>query len=97
MVKHIHALFLTVVALALISSHVEAKEVRWQGTVTAVDSNANKEGRSFTAVSKDGQVKMFYIQSLKHLDIGDRVVLSYIDANRFPLNVTTVKFLPPKR
>ncbi|MEM9399169.1 MAG: hypothetical protein AAF984_03095 [Verrucomicrobiota bacterium] len=91
------ALVLAIAGLSLSQSVVEAKEVRWKGTVTAVNSNGYKVGRGFTAIDENGQPKMFYIKSLDHLDVGDRVALRYIDAYRFPLNVTTIKFLPPKK
>jgi hypothetical protein len=67
------------------------------GTVTAVNSNDNKPGVSFTAVDAEGQVKMFYISSLEHLDPNDRVSLRYVPSSLWPLNVTTIKFLPPAK
>lgn len=92
-------LFVLVLAAGMMrpcEGRAEEKEIlSFQGTVTAVNSNLNRPDRSFTAVDAEGKVKMFYISSLSHLDQGDRVVLHYLSGQKFPLNVTSIKFLPP--
>ncbi len=78
---------------AAISQAVEP--IHWEGTVTAVNSNGNRENRSFTAVDANGQVKIFYISTLEYLKVTDRVSLSYLPGKTFPYVVTRIKFLPP--
>lgn len=92
-------LFSVVAAAGLMIAPAEAhsKLVPFRGEVTAVNSNGYKPGLSFTAKDANGRVKMFYIASLKHLDVNDRVVLKYADSDRFPLNVHTIKFLQPAK
>lgn len=68
---------------------------QFRGTVTAVDSNANKPTKSFTAVDAEGKVMQFRISSLQHLDVRDRVVLSFQRGEKYPLKVVTIKFLTP--
>ncbi len=70
--------------------------ISFKGRVTAVDSNANRPGFSFTAVDSEGRVKMFYIDNLKHLDLNDRVELHYRNTGKFPLSVTRIRFLQPQ-
>jgi hypothetical protein len=70
---------------------------KFQGVVTAVNSNGNRPGLSFTAVDAENHVKMFYISTLKHLDLGDWVALTYQRSDKFPLTVTRIKFSQPKR
>lgn len=67
----------------------------FKGEVTAVDSNANAPGVSFTARDAEGHIKMFQISTLEYLDPGDRVVLKYYEGDVFPLLVKTIKFLRP--
>ncbi|MES2307634.1 MAG: hypothetical protein V4507_02140 [Verrucomicrobiota bacterium] len=67
------------------------------GRVTAVNSNGNRPGVSFTAVNDQGQIKMFYISSLKDLDLNDRVELTYKASEKFPLEVTRIRFLNPQK
>jgi hypothetical protein len=81
------------VALALFASSSMAAQ--FKGTVTAVDSNDNVRGYSFTAVCSEGKVKIFKIDNLAHLDLRDRVVVTYSKADKFPIRANTVKFLPP--
>jgi hypothetical protein len=84
----VSALALTI---AISSAHT------FRGTVTAVDSNANAPGYAFTAVNEAGHVKMFRIDNLKHLDLNDRVVVTYPSkVTVFPIRATTVKFLAPR-
>lgn len=67
----------------------------WQGTVTAVDSNGNRPGRSFTAVDAGGKIKVFYISTLSNLKVGSRVELHYLPSDKYPLVVTRIRFLQP--
>lgn len=66
------------------------------GRVTAVDVNQNNQMRCFTAVDEQGQVKIFKISSLKHLDVNDRVIVTYQISDKFPLIVTRIRFLQPE-
>lgn len=70
---------------------------KFQGTVTAIRSQADHAERSFTALNEEGHVKMFIISSLEHLDVGDRVELTYQASDKFPLRVIRVRFLEPRR
>jgi hypothetical protein len=100
MMKRTLSLVLAIAALSLGSLlPVSAEETtqHWEGTVTAVNSNGNRPGRSFTAVDAEGQVKIFYISSLKYLNVGDRVSLSYITSKTFPYTVTRIKFSLPEQ
>ncbi len=69
---------------------------QFKGRVTAVNSNENRPGLSFTAVDAQGQVKMFYISSLQHLNLQDRVELTCKASEKFPLEVIRIRFLSPK-
>jgi hypothetical protein len=84
-----------IVALALLASTSFAAQ--FSGTVTAVNSNDNAPGYSFTAVDREGKVKMFRIDSLAHLDLRDRVVVTYSKSDKFPIRANTVKFLAPAK
>lgn len=70
---------------------------KFQGTVTAIRSQADHSERSFTARNSEGLIKMFIISSLDHLEVGDRVELTYEASEKFPLRVTRVRFLEPRR
>jgi hypothetical protein len=88
--------FLLLIA-ALILSLPSSPAATFRGTVTAVDSNGNAPGYSFTAADADGKIKMFRISNLKHLDLNDRVIVTYPDnTSVFPIAATRVKFLPPQ-
>lgn len=90
------ALVLTaVLGLQSVSTAYAAEPVAWQGTVTAVNSNGNRPGHSFTAVDANGQVKFFHISTLEYLKVDSRVELRYLPGNTFPLEVTRIRFLPP--
>lgn len=93
MKKHLSA----TVALALVLLASTSFAAQFSGTVTAVDSNDNARGYAFTAIDKEGKVKMFKIDSLAHLDLHDRVVVTYSKADKFPIRAKTVKFLPPRK
>jgi hypothetical protein len=68
----------------------------FQGRVTAVNSNANRPGLSFTAVDSQGHIKMFYISTLENLEINDRVELTCKGSDKFPIEVVRIRFLSPK-
>jgi len=68
---------------------------RFEGTVTAIDTQLNYPGRVFSAIDADGVFKMFEISSLEHLDVGKRVTLEYRPADSFPLVVTRIQFHQP--
>ena len=84
-----------VLGLQSVSTACAAEPVAWKGTVTAVDSNGNRPGHSFTAVDAAGQVKFFHISTLEYLKVGSRVELRYEPGATFPLEVTRIRFLLP--
>lgn len=87
---------ITVLGLAVVPCRAE-NSVAWQGTVTAVNSNGNTPGHAFTAVDAEGRVKFFTISTLEHLELNDRVQLHYIPSEKFPLEVTRIRFLQPEK
>lgn len=99
MIKSLAYSLMLVVALGIssVSTVCAAEPVAWQGTVTAVNSNGNRPGRSFTAVDAEGHVKFFYISSLDYLKQGSRVELHYLPAETYPLVVTRIRFLPAQQ
>ena len=88
--------FLFLFAGPTIEENTSADTFQFKGRVTAVNSKENRSGLSFTAVDEQGQVKMFYISSLKHLDLQDRVELTCKASEKFPLQVIRIRFLEPK-
>lgn len=78
-----------------VETEANSEMIKFQGEVTAVNSNNNRPGVSFTAIDRSGQVKMFYIASLNNLDLRDRVELTYKASGKFPLEVVRIRFLSP--
>ena len=79
-----------------IEENTAAGTFQFKGRVTAVNSNGNRPGLSFTAVNDQGQVRMFYISTLEHLELQDRVELTCKASEKFPLEVIRIRFLSPK-
>jgi hypothetical protein len=85
------------VIMALTALICPAFAAEFRGTVTSVNSNDNAQGYAFTAVDASGKVKMFRIDSLAHLDLRDRVIVTYSKAGKFPIRANSIKFLPPAK
>lgn len=75
-------------------SHLDAgggADAAFEGEVTALGPSADDPEHTFTAISDNGIAKVFRVESLQGIDVGDRVSLTYQEAEVYPMEVSSIR------